>query len=80
MLSRKRCPHTGIVNFYETTDPHVAIGLAMRERGETRYRWLSFADDQHPSGFAADLGAAERSLIQLCMAAADQSALLANAA
>ena len=32
MITKRRCPHTGIVNFFSHTDPLLAVGSVSRER------------------------------------------------
>ncbi len=59
----KRCPHTGVVNFFTKTDPFVAIGLiveAGRKRDE--YHWRVYDAARTISGIAADMAEAERRL------------------
>jgi hypothetical protein len=34
MLSKRRCPHTGVVNFFFAADPHLAVGSVIK--GERR--------------------------------------------
>ena len=79
MLSRKQCPHTGIVNFFEKTDPHLAIGSAVKLREAGTYHWLSFASDCDNGGIADDLRSAERHISQLNAAALAMSAKVAKA-
>ena len=78
MLSRKQCPHTGIVNFFEKTDPHIAIGSAVMLRDRGTYHWLSFSADRDNGGIANDLGDAERQIARLNLAAMQMSGKLAK--
>jgi hypothetical protein len=63
MLSMKRCPHTGIVNFYDAREPHMAVGsvsqVATVKAGRSLYTWRTYAGGQ-ASGIAADLKTAEK--------------------
>jgi hypothetical protein len=45
MLSKRRCPHTGILNFFTDIDPFISVGsiIAIR-RG--RYVWRCHVNDQ----------------------------------
>ena len=78
MLSRKQCPHTGIVNFFETSDPHIAIGSAIKQKAAGTYRWLSFVADCDNGGIATDLRGAERQILRLNLAAIEMARNLAD--
>jgi hypothetical protein len=59
-LITKRCPHTGVTNFYSDTDPHLAVGFIARRPGKG-FTWHCFADGPDLSGLAPDIEtAAER--------------------
>jgi hypothetical protein len=58
MLSKRRCPHTGIVNFYALADPHVAIGSVTQTGKLTRYAWRCYIDDE-AGGLAPNVATAE---------------------
>lgn len=68
MLS-KRCPFTGIINFYSDVDPHFAIGSIARgampgeERPSKSFTWRCYTDDGTSAGTAPDLQTAERRLV-----------------
>lgn len=39
MLSKVRCPHTGVVNFFSQTDPMISVGsIVVRAPGEFVWR------------------------------------------
>ena len=59
MIAKRRCPHTGIVNFYTKTDPLLAIGSVSAM--PTQYIWRSYLKDQE-AGVAANLSLAEAHL------------------
>jgi hypothetical protein len=61
MLSKQRCPHTGIVNFFSKTDPFVSIGSII-EAGARRdeYHWRVYDALCTVSGIAADMAEAEQ--------------------
>ena len=61
MITKRRCPHTGIVNFFSHADPLLAVGSVSRAMGPTHYVWRSYLDDRR-SGVAADSAAAEAHL------------------
>jgi hypothetical protein len=60
VITKRRCPHTGIVNFFSHADPLLAVGSVSRETGPTQYVWRSYLDDR--SGVAVDSAAAEAHL------------------
>ncbi|HSR81046.1 MAG TPA: hypothetical protein VLL28_09740 [Hyphomicrobiaceae bacterium] len=62
MITKRRCPHTGIVNFFSHSDPQLAVGsVSQTTSAATHYVWRSYLDDRQ-SGVAADSGAAEAHL------------------
>lgn len=61
MLSKQRCPHTGIVNFFAKADPFVSIGSIIEaDRRQGEYHWRVYDAVQTVSGIAADMAEAER--------------------
>jgi len=61
-MSKRRCPHTGIVNFYEKTEPPLAVGSASTgTKRSARYIWRSYLDDQE-TGVARKISTAETHL------------------
>jgi hypothetical protein len=65
LLSSRRCPHTGVVNFYATSDPHFAIGSIARCGTAAEiagFTWRCYAGEAESSGRAPDLKTAERRL------------------
>jgi hypothetical protein len=76
MLLSKRCPFTGIVNFYTDTDPHMSVGSIARcgttAPKASSFAWRCYTADSSSSGHAPDLGTAERRLMNfLAMVDAD---------
>jgi hypothetical protein len=64
MLSKRRCPYTGVINFYSGQDPHLAIGSVVKV-ARSRYHWRFYADPCAGVGIAKDLGSAEARLCEL---------------
>ena len=62
MLAMKRCPHTGVVNFFDTTDPHFCVGSIAQGRGRGKFQWRSFTGADTRSGRVADLKTAQHDL------------------
>ena len=65
MLLSKHCPHTGVVNFYDVSEPHIAIGSITKSRSGLKsqsYTWRFYALDEAPFGYSADERSAEHSL------------------
>ena len=83
MLS-KRCPFTGIINFYTDLDPHLAVGSIARDppRSPSQgFTWRCYTDDNTSGGIAPDLQTAERRLINfLALIDHSQSATVVRAA
>ena len=61
MITKRRCPHTGIVNFYEKTEPLLAVGSVTQGSIPPHYVWRCYLDDQ-AAGVAADISIAEAHL------------------
>jgi hypothetical protein len=66
VLSKSRCPHTGVVNFFTRSDPLLAVGSVAETGMPTRYVWRCYLGEE-ASGLAPDLSLAEA---QLCRAIA----------
>ena len=69
MLLSKHCPYTGVVNFFEASEPHLAIASITRcgrsaadSDSDKGYTWRFYAQDGAPSGYAPDATSAERKL------------------
>jgi hypothetical protein len=61
MISKRRCPHTGIVNFYSKADPLLAVGSVAQASMPAVYVWRCYLEDQ-AAGTAADSLSAEAQL------------------
>ena len=70
MLSRKRCPHTGVVNLFIEAEPHLAIGSVLKADGAAGYQWLFYTDPCAATGTAPDLKTAECRVAELYRSAA----------
>jgi hypothetical protein len=64
MLSKRRCPYTGVINFYSSEDPFLAIGSVVRV-ARPCYHWRFYADPCAGVGATKDLGSAEALLRDL---------------
>ena len=62
MLSRRHCPHTGIVNFFAAADPFVAIGSVIKAGEPALYHWRYYLG-RAAVGVAADMRSAENHLL-----------------
>jgi hypothetical protein len=60
MLSKLRCPHTGLVNFFTDLDPFLSVGSIIAT-GPSCYVWRCHLVD-HRCGVAADPVTAEADL------------------
>lgn len=68
MLVSKPCPHTGVVNFFHDSEPHIAIGSIIKSNhpgADARYVWRFYALEGAPSGHAENVSAAEKKLVAL---------------
>ena len=61
MITTKRCPHTGVVNFFVRADPHLAVGSVSQEANPRKFVWRCYLDGQG-AGVAANLALAEANL------------------
>jgi hypothetical protein len=62
MLAMKRCPHTGVVNFFDTTDPLFAVGSIAQGRGRGKFQWRCYSGSDSHSGRVGDLKTAQHDL------------------
>jgi len=63
MLSKTRCPHTGVVNFFTKADPLLAVGSVAESHAELRYVWRCYIGEE-TGGLASDMSLAEAYLRQ----------------
>ena len=62
VITKRRCPHTGVVNFYEKAEPLLAVGsVSTGTKASARYIWRSYLDDQE-AGVARKISIAEAHL------------------
>ena len=61
MISKRHCPHTGIVNFFAAADPFIAIGSLSATARPPHYAWRCYLDDP-VGGSAPDMAIAETEL------------------
>ena len=81
MLSKRRCPYTGVINFYSSEEPFLAIGSVVKV-ARARYHWRFYADPCAGVGSATDLSSAEAHVRDLNREVQrhDQDAVLSHAA
>ena len=58
MITKRSCPHTGVINFYDRTEPLLAIGSVYTGGEPAHFIWRSYNDDQE-AGVTCDISAAE---------------------
>jgi len=63
MLSRRHCPHTGIVNFFAAADPLLAIGSVIKAGEPALYHWRYYLGQAPSVGAAPDMRSAENHLL-----------------
>ena len=61
MITKTRCPHTGVVNFFTDADPLLAVGSVSERPSSARFAWHCYLDTP-ASGVAADMAIAEARL------------------
>jgi len=61
VITKRRCPHTGVLNFYENAEPLLAVGSVSRGTKPAHYIWRSYLEDQ-VAGVAGDIAVAEAHL------------------
>ncbi len=61
MLSKSRCPHTGVVNYFTDVDPLLSVGSVAEARGPKGFAWRCYVGNE-AGGFAPDLPRAEAHL------------------
>ena len=61
MITSKRCPHTGVVNFFVRADPHLAVGSVSQEANPRQFVWRCYLDGEG-AGVADNLAIAEANL------------------
>ena len=65
MLSKQRCPHTGIVNFFTRADPFLSVGSIMKQADRDGvYCWRWYGAVETIAGISADMHSAEERLRQ----------------
>ncbi len=81
MLSKRRCPYTGVINFYSSEEPFLAVGSVVKV-ARSRYHWRFYADPCAGVGIAKDLGSAEARMRDLNREVKrhDQDSVLSHAA
>ena len=66
MLSKCRCPHTGVVNFFTKADPQLAVGSVAEAGDTTAFAWRCYVGEE-AGGLAPDISlAAMRLRISRC--------------
>jgi hypothetical protein len=61
VITSKRCPHTGVVNFFVRADPHLAVGSVSQEANPRQFVWRCYLDGEG-AGVADNLAIAEANL------------------
>ena len=58
MLTKSRCPHTGVVNFFTAAEPLLAVGSVSTSSTSAHCTWHCYLDAP-TSGIAPDIEMAE---------------------
>jgi len=70
VLSKSRCPHTGVVNFFTRADPLLSVGSVAEAGAPTRYVWRCYVGEE-TCGLAPDMSLAE-ALLRRAIAGSDR--------
>jgi hypothetical protein len=68
VLAKRRCPHTGIVNFYCDPEPFMAVGSIAQSGGSNACVWRSYIGEE-AGGLSSDMASAEARLATVVLAA-----------
>jgi hypothetical protein len=69
MLSKSRCPHTGVVNFFTQADPLLSVGSVAEAGAPARYVWRCYVGEE-VCGLTEDMSLAE-ALLRRAIAGGD---------
>jgi hypothetical protein len=72
MLSKCRCPHTGVVNYFTKADPQLAVGSVAEAGDTTAYAWRCYVGEE-AGGLAPDISRAE-AYLRKALASAERQA------
>lgn len=61
VLSKNRCPHTGVVNFFTQADPLLSVGSVAEAGAPARYVWRCYVGEE-ACGLEPDMPSAEARL------------------
>lgn len=61
MISKRRCPRTGVVNFFIAVEPLIAVGSITKRGAPDHYDWHCYLDEP-VNGTALDITIAEAEL------------------
>jgi hypothetical protein len=61
MIFTNRCSHTGVVNFFTSAEPFLAVGSVAESADCLQYHWRCYLDDP-VGGTAPDIALAEAQL------------------
>jgi hypothetical protein len=61
MLSKIRCPHTGVINFFTPADPWLSVGSVAETGSSRRYVWRCYVGKE-AGGLEPDIFKAEARL------------------
>jgi hypothetical protein len=73
MLSKCRCPHTGVVNFFTKAEPLLAVGSVAKTRDPAAYAWRCYLGEE-AGGLEPDISLAEASLRRALASAEPETA------
>jgi hypothetical protein len=61
VLYKRRCPHTGIINYFTAANPYMAVGSVSETEAPARFAWRCYIEDE-AGGLTSDMSIAEAHL------------------
>jgi hypothetical protein len=61
VLYKRRCPHTGITNYFTAANPYIAVGSVSESDMPARFAWRCYIEDE-AGGLTSDISMAEAHL------------------
>jgi hypothetical protein len=68
MLTKRRCPYTGVINFFFEPEPFLAVGSITKTARSKGYIWRSYVGEE-AAGLSTAMATAETRLAGLLLSA-----------
>ena len=70
MLIKRRCPHTGVINIFSRSEPHMAVGSIV-SGDDHQITWRYYAEPYVRAGHTEDMREAENVVRKISRLATD---------